>query len=76
MEANHQDRELRELMVNQHAQVVRHTTAAKGRQQADQDRLQRFNQQADLICQENHFNPIKMHYLSYLFPMYDVLGPY
>jgi len=52
-------------MANQHAQEVRHNTAAKRRQQADQDRLQRFNQQADLISQENHFNFIKMHYQSY-----------
>jgi len=64
-EANPQDRELRELMANQHAKEVRHNTAAKRHQQVDQDRLQRFNQLADLIGQENHFNFIKMHYLGH-----------
>jgi len=63
-EANRQDREQRELMASQHAKEVHHNTAAKSRQQADQDRLQRFNQRADLIRQENHVNFIKMHYLS------------
>jgi len=64
-EANRQDRELRELMASQHAKEVRHYTAAKRRQQVNQDRLQRFNQRANLIRQENHFNFIKMHYLSH-----------
>jgi len=64
MEENHQDRELREVMAYQHAKVVCHNTAGKRRQQADKDWLQRFNQRADLIRQENHFNFIKMHYLS------------
>ena len=31
----------------------------------DQERLQRANQRADLIQRENHFNFIKMHYLSH-----------
>jgi len=65
-DANHQDPELRELMANQHAKVVGHNTAPKRRQQADQDRLQRFNQRADLIRQDNHVNFIKMHYLCHL----------
>src|SRR5437879_13806351 len=38
---------------------------AKRRRQVDQVRLQRFNQQADLIRQENQFNSIKMYYLSH-----------
>jgi len=65
-EANRHHRELRELMANQHAKEVRHHTATKRRQQADQDSLQRFNQRADLIGQENYFNFIKIHYLSHL----------
>ena len=64
-EINRQDRELRELIANERAQETRHTSAAKRRRQADQVRLQRFNQRADLIRQENHFNFIKMHYLSH-----------
>jgi len=31
----------------------------------DIERLQRVHQRADLIRQENHFNFIKMHYLSH-----------
>jgi len=62
--ANREDRALRVQTANQHAKVVRHNTAAKSQQLADQDRLQRFNQQADLIRQENHYNFIKMCYFS------------
>jgi len=64
-EANHQDRELRELIANQHVHEIRRTSAAKRRRQADQERLLRVNQRADLIRRENHFNFIKMHYLSH-----------
>jgi len=64
-------------MVNQHGQEVLHKTAAKGCQQADQDRLQRSNQGADFIYEESHFNFIKMHYLSYFSSHIDVfLVPY
>ena len=64
-EANRQDRELRELIANERAHEIRRTSAAKRRRQADQERLQRVNQRADLIRRENHFNFIKMHYLSH-----------
>jgi len=64
-EANRQDRELRELITNERAHVIRRTSAAKWRRQADQGRLQRVNQRADLIRRENHFYFIKMHYLSH-----------
>jgi len=64
-EANGQDRDLRELMANQHANQARHNTAAKHRWQVDQERLERATQQADLIRRENDFNCIKMHYLSH-----------
>ena len=64
-EVNHQDRELRILMANQIAQKAHHISAAQRRQQADQNRLERVNRWADLIQQENHFNFIKMHYLSH-----------
>jgi len=65
-EANCHDREPGELMANQHAKQVRHNTAAKCRQQGDQDRFQRFNQCRDLIRQEKYFNFIKIYYLCHL----------
>jgi len=64
-EPNHQDWDLRELMVNQRANEARHNTATKHCRQVDQERLDRANQQVDLIRCENHFNFIKMHYLSH-----------
>jgi len=64
-EANCQDRDLRELMANHHANEAYHNTAAKGRLQVDQERLERGNQRADLIRRENYFNFIKMHYRSH-----------
>jgi len=64
-EANRQDQDLRELMANQCANEARHNTAAKRRRQVDQERLERANQQVDLIRRENQFNFIKMHYLSH-----------
>jgi len=63
VEANRQDRELRELIANEHAHEIRHTSVAKRRRQVDQESLQRVNQPADLIRRENHFNFIKMNYL-------------
>ena len=64
-EVNRQDRELRILMGNQIAQEAHHISAAQRRRQADQNRLERVNGRADLIQGENHFNFIKMHYLSH-----------
>jgi len=64
-EVKRQDRELRELIANERAHEIRRTSVAKRRRQADQERLQRVNQRADLIRQENHFNFIKMHYLTH-----------
>jgi len=64
-EVNHQDLELRRLMVNQIAQEAHHISAAQRRRQADQNRPQRVNRRADFIQPENHFNFIKMHYLSH-----------
>jgi len=64
-EANRQDRDLRELMANQGANEAHHNTAAKRRGQVDQERLERANQQADLIRCENYFNFIKIDYLSH-----------
>jgi len=55
-EANRQGRDLRELMVNPRANEASHNTAVKGRGQVNQGRLERANQQADLIRRENHFN--------------------
>jgi len=65
VEENRQDRELRRLMANQIAQEAYHISAAQRRRQADQNRLHRVNRWADLIQRENHFNFIKMHYLSH-----------
>jgi len=64
-EANRQHRELRELIINERTHEIRHTSAAKWRRQAYQERLHRVNQRADLIRRKNHFNFIKMHYLSH-----------
>jgi len=52
-------------MANQRANEARHDTATKRRRQVDQGRLERANQPTDLIRCENHFNFIKMHYLSH-----------
>jgi len=65
-QANRQDRELRQLMADKRAREVRHTTVANRRQLADQERVERSNRRADLICPENHFNFIKMHYLTHI----------
>jgi len=63
-QADRQDRELRELMADQRAKAVHHRTVANQRRQADQERVERSDRRADLIPRENHFNFIKMHYLS------------
>jgi len=63
-EANRQDCDLRELMANQHANEIRHNSAAKRSRQVDQERVERALQRVDLIRHENHFTFIKMHYLS------------
>jgi len=73
-EVNRQDRELRRLIANQVAQEAHHISAAQRHRQADQNRLQRVNRRADLIQRENHFNFMKMHYLSYFVSTCDVLG--
>ena len=65
VEVNCQDCELRILIANQIAQEAHHISAAQRRRQADQNRLERVNRWADLIQRENHFNFIKMHYLSH-----------
>ena len=64
-EANRQDSDLRELMANQRAKQFRHNTVAERRWQMDQERLDWSNRQAYLIRRENHFNFIRMHYLSH-----------
>ena len=64
-EPNRQNRDLRELMANQHAKQIRHNTVAQRYWQIDQERLERSNRWADLIWQENHFNFFKVYYLSH-----------
>jgi len=63
--ADRQDWKLRELMADQRATEVHHRTVANRRRQADQERVQRSDRLADLIRRENHFNIIKMHYLTH-----------
>jgi len=60
-----QDRELRELMPDQRAKEVHHRTVANRRRQADQERVERSDRRADWIRRENHFNFIKMHYMTH-----------
>jgi len=64
-QANRQDRELRELMPDQRPKEVCYITVANRRRLADQERVERSDQRAALIRHENHFNVIKMHYLTH-----------
>jgi len=64
-QADRQDWQLRELMANQRAKEVHHRTVANHRRQADQERVKRSDRRKDLIRGENHFNFIKMHYLTH-----------
>src|SRR5437588_388131 len=64
-EANRQDRELRKSTADQRSKEAGPSTAAKCRRQADEARVERSHQWADLIRHSNHFNFIKMHYLSH-----------
>ena len=64
-EANHQDQELRQLISDQRSKEAGPSTAAKRHRQADEERVERFHQQSNLIQYENHFNFIKLHYLSH-----------
>jgi len=64
-QGNRQDRELRELMPNQGAEEVRHITVCNRHRPADQERVERSERPGDLIRRENHFNFIKMHYMTH-----------
>jgi len=63
--ADRQDRELRELMADQCTKEVHHRTVTNRHGQADQERVERSDRRADLIRRENHFNFIKLHYLTH-----------
>src|SRR5437868_7004559 len=63
--ANRHDRELREIMATQRANALPINCAAQRRRHADQEKRQRNASSADFIQRENHFNFIKMHYLSH-----------
>ena len=63
--AYRQDREPRELMADQRAKEVHHTTVVNRRRQADQEMVERSDGQVDLIWRENHFNFIKMDSLTH-----------
>jgi len=64
-QANRQDWEPSELMGYQRAKEVSHRTVANRSRLADQERVERSDRRADLIRRKNHFNFIKMHYLTH-----------
>ena len=64
-QANHQDRELRALIADQRAKEVHHRTVANRSRLADPERVERSDQQGNLIQRKNHFNFIKLHYLTH-----------
>jgi len=64
--ADRLDRELRELMADERAKEVHHRTLPNRCQQGDQEMVERSDRRADLIRCENHFNFIKMHYLTHV----------
>jgi len=67
-QANCQDRELRELMADQRAKEFHHRTVANRRRLVDQERVEGSDRRAYFIRRENHFNFIKIHYLTRLAP--------
>ena len=64
-QANRQDRELREQMQDRRAKAAPSLSAAQKRRRVAEERSQRIDQRADLLQRENHFNFIKMHYLTH-----------
>jgi len=72
-QANRQDPELRELMA-EHTKEVHQRTFANRRRLADQERVERSDRRADLIRRENHFNFIKIHYLTHFASHVQCLG--
>jgi len=65
VQANRHDWELRELMADHHTKEVHHRTVANRRWLADQQRVEWSDLRAELIRRENHYNFIKMHYLTH-----------
>jgi len=51
-------------MADQGAKEARHRTIANRRRLADPERVEWSDRRAALIRRENHFNFIKMHYLT------------
>ena len=64
-QAERQDRELRERIANVDRNAGAAGSAPKRRWRIGEARIERANQGAELILQENHFNFIKMHYLNH-----------
>jgi len=64
-EGNRQDRDPGEGVANQRTNKTGQITAAKRRQELDQESLERPNQPVDLIRHQNNFNFITMQYLSH-----------
>jgi len=54
-----------ELLADQRAKEVHHRTVDNRGRQADQDKAERSDRLRDLLLPENHFNFIKMHYLTH-----------
>jgi len=52
-------------MADERGKQVLHRTVANRHWLADQERVERSDQQVDLIQLENHFNFIKIHYLTH-----------
>ena len=52
-------------MADQRAKEVGHRTVANRRRLADKEPVERSDRRADLIRRENHFNFIKMHYMTH-----------
>jgi len=63
-QANRQHRQVRELMADLHSDVVHDRTVSNRRLLNNEERVEISDRRADLIQRENHFNFIKMHYLT------------
>jgi len=61
-------------MADQRAKEVHNRTITNHRRQADQEWVERSDRRADLIRRENHFNFIKMHYLTHFASLVQRFG--
>jgi len=63
-------------MADQCTKEVDDRRVANRHRQADHERVERFDRWVDLMRRENHFNFIKMHYLTHFATQYGILDPY